>query len=1040
MGKPKPDASKALEGISMIASGNWDLAAQKGTGEEAGEVSPALSGPPFNANPHVLSPPEPGGKMVSSSKQLVGNLTLSGEQLHALFENSKDAILISDPLREGRIISVNSAACHILGWTEEELIGQPEKIIFDPGIPLEDLPNKGDFFNSERLVLSLRRKNGTTFLGEFYHVCSTDVFGEQKVITILRDVSEDKRAQEKIHLQNSLLEGINRILNEASTCDTEEELGIVCLKIAQELTQSQCGFIAEINSEGFLVDIATSGPKSMSLWEGISQRKFPKDFMIKGIFDRIIRDGIALFTNEPASHRNSIGVPEGHPPVNSFLGVPLMQRGRAIGIVGLGNREGGYTGQEVETLEVLTQAMVQVLMRKRTEIKSRERKYNLAVNLLGITRLQELSTRLVQADHLNSLLGEILTTAAEITGTDRGSIHFLDSATGQFKIIAHRGLEDPFIKHFSGQGWVPTCVSAQHLMRRVIIEDLTQENGLLETPDLEVFRESDICSIQSTPLISRDGHLVGMLSNFFSTKYCPAEHESHFLDLLARMAADFIESKRAQEVLQRDQQQLEELVWQRNIELNDSNRRLVEIADSITDVLYTLDREWHVTFWNSAAEKMFNINREEILGRVFWEVFPKIAESDLFDQYHYALTENKPVSFVTHGVYFPVTLEIHAYPFQDGLTVFVTDITEKKRAEDQLQESRAEMEAQARFFDALLANTTDTIAAWNREKQFVYANHPLEKLWGLKQEDFIGKTHAEVGYPLWVSELFSKQIHQVFETKQSVEGEISYPAPDGTYGCWDYIFNPLLGVDGSTELVVGVSREISERRRSEHEMARLDRLNLIGEMAASIGHEIRNPMTTIRGFLQMVNEREDNDKFKNYYKLMIEELDRANSIITEYLSMAKDKSVNIQPRYLNSIIRTLYPMIRADASYTDKQVNLELGLPPKLLFDEKEIRQLIMNLVRNGLEAMDRGGVLTIRTKVDGSEAVLEVEDQGTGIPPEVIEKIGTPFTTTKENGTGLGLAVCYSIAHRHNARIDVATGPEGTTFFVRFPIIEGLK
>jgi signal transduction histidine kinase len=97
------------------------------------------------------------------------------------------------------------------------------------------------------------------------------------------------------------------------------------------------------------------------------------------------------------------------------------------------------------------------------------------------------------------------------------------------------------------------------------------------------------------------------------------------------------------------------------------------------------------------------------------------------------------------------------------------------------------------------------------------------------------------------------------------------------------------------------------------------------------------------------------------------------------------------------------------------------------------MRQMILNLVRNGLEAMPPGGNLVVKTFTDGDEVIMAVQDQGKGIEPGVLEKIGTPFFTTKENGTGLGLAVCYSIAARHNARIEIETDPEGTTFFVRF-------
>lgn len=104
-----------------------------------------------------------------------------------------------------------------------------------------------------------------------------------------------------------------------------------------------------------------------------------------------------------------------------------------------------------------------------------------------------------------------------------------------------------------------------------------------------------------------------------------------------------------------------------------------------------------------------------------------------------------------------------------------------------------------------------------------------------------------------------------------------------------------------------------------------------------------------------------------------------------------------------------------------------------MLLDEKEIKQLIFNLVRNGLEAMKPGQTLTIKTYVEGTTAVLAVQDQGSGIKPEIMDKIGTPFFTTKDHGTGLGLAICYSIAKRHKAAIDIETGAHGTTFFVRF-------
>jgi len=231
-----------------------------------------------------------------------------------------------------------------------------------------------------------------------------------------------------------------------------------------------------------------------------------------------------------------------------------------------------------------------------------------------------------------------------------------------------------------------------------------------------------------------------------------------------------------------------------------------------------------------------------------------------------------------------------------------------------------------------------------------------------------------------------------------------------------------------------LTNEIIERKRAEIAMARLDRLNLVGEMAASISHEVRNPMTTVKGFLQLLkNKQESRDQ--EYFDLMIEELDRANSILSEFLSISKNKPTMLEWHNINDIVTSTLPLVQADAQTHDKLLMVELTNVPDLQLDIQEIRQLILNLVRNGFEAMSSGGQLTIRTFSSNSEVALVVSDEGNGIDSCLLEKLGTPFFTTKEQGTGLGLAVCYGIASRHNGRISVETSPQGTTFCVYFEL-----
>lgn len=318
------------------------------------------------------------------------------------------------------------------------------------------------------------------------------------------------------------------------------------------------------------------------------------------------------------------------------------------------------------------------------------------------------------------------------------------------------------------------------------------------------------------------------------------------------------------------------------------------------------------------------------------------------------------------------------------------------------------------------------------EGLYLEVNDSFLKITGYEREEVIGRTALELN--IWA---FPEQrdylVQQIRERGSIKDYELQLRSKSGEIR-WFSLSGEILNIGGKPHLL-NTTRDITEKKRYEKELARLERLYLVGEMAASIGHEVRNPMTVVRGFLQMLGFRESYAQDQFYFQLMIEELDRCNEIITEFLSLAKDKNVDLSPKYLDSIIKSLYPMIKSDANHRELGVTLDLNKPPAPFIDENEIRQLILNLARNGLEAMSPGETLTIGTGFEDNSILLLIKDEGKGFTPEMLDKIGTPFLTTKENGTGLGLAVCYSIAARHNAQIDVETTAQGTCFTVRFPL-----
>lgn len=360
------------------------------------------------------------------------------------------------------------------------------------------------------------------------------------------------------------------------------------------------------------------------------------------------------------------------------------------------------------------------------------------------------------------------------------------------------------------------------------------------------------------------------------------------------------------------------------------------------------------------------------------------------------------------------------------LLMAIRDITERKQMEEELRLS-AECFSKA-FNTSPIVMSITTMA----EGKYIMVNDAGFRVWGYSRDELMRVTSSEIGF--WVDLADRDLVAQRIMAKQPVRDmEIRFYNKTGEQRLGVYSADGL-EINGEP-CILSVLTDITDLRKMEVEMARMDRLNLVGEMAASIGHEIRNPMTAVRGFLQLLQENKDYVQEKECFELMIEELDRANSIITEFLSLAKNKLVEIIPQNLNVIIKSSLPLIQAKALSKDQHIKFELDDLPDLLLDKKEIRQLILNLVNNGLEAMSFCGDVTIRTFVERENVVLAVQDTGHGIDHKLLDQLGTPFFTTKEQGTGLGLAVCYRIANRHNAKIDIDTSPAGTTFYVRFPI-----
>lgn len=214
------------------------------------------------------------------------------------------------------------------------------------------------------------------------------------------------------------------------------------------------------------------------------------------------------------------------------------------------------------------------------------------------------------------------------------------------------------------------------------------------------------------------------------------------------------------------------------------------------------------------------------------------------------------------------------------------------------------------------------------------------------------------------------------------------------------------------------------------------RQELIGQIAIGVAHEIRNPLTVIKGYLQLL-EHKPVSRLPETLVVILREVDRIEALLADFISVARNKAIVKKPENLNQILEEYYPVMAAYAACHSIAVELRLGKNiPLLDLSRTEIQQLVMHLVRNGVEATPAPGRLTVGTVHEAGMVVLHIQDEGIGIPAEHLERIFDPFYTTKAGSTGLGLAIALGIAQRHQGKIEILSQVNaGTTFRILFPI-----
>lgn len=263
-------------------------------------------------------------------------------------------------------------------------------------------------------------------------------------------------------------------------------------------------------------------------------------------------------------------------------------------------------------------------------------------------------------------------------------------------------------------------------------------------------------------------------------------------------------------------------------------------------------------------------------------------------------------------------------------------------------------------------------------------------------------------------------------------------------------FSPLLDRHGAEIGYTGLFTNLSVERLLEEKARRSDRLTALGELAAGVAHEMRNPLTTIRGYLQILPDNKNDEEFLQEFSAnLIREIDRLTRLTDNLLNMAKPISPELQVERLSDIVNDVLLFLREKFETGNVTAAVDNDpVPTPVLVDKDRIKQVFINLFVNAIEAMQTGGTIAIRYSIrdetflekgePDTYAVAEVIDDGPGIPSHLLDRLFDPFFTTKDSGTGLGLSLSNRIVEEHKGFLRVDSTPgEGTRFWIFLPLAE---
>ncbi|MCA0987727.1 PAS domain S-box protein [Guptibacillus algicola] len=365
------------------------------------------------------------------------------------------------------------------------------------------------------------------------------------------------------------------------------------------------------------------------------------------------------------------------------------------------------------------------------------------------------------------------------------------------------------------------------------------------------------------------------------------------------------------------------------------------------------------------------------------------------------------------------------------LVVVTRDITEKKEAERELKQTLKQLKDMKYALDE-----SALVSIADKRGKITSVNDKFCETSGYMKKELIGEEHMilDSGYH---PESFFTEMRSKISKGEVWKGEINNKKKNGEVFWVDTTIVPFLDDEGEPYQYVYIRKDITNRKQTEEFLRTSDKLSVIGELAAGVAHEIRNPLTSLKGFTQILKSRLSDESDQEFIKIMMSELDRINMIVNEFMVLARPQAVTYEKANILDLIENVLTLIETQAILNNVQIFTRLiKTVPAITCSENQIKQVLINVLKNAIEAMPDGGEIVVSVYVDSTDIMIEVKDNGTGIPDHQLSHLGEPFYTTKKKGNGLGLMICRRIIQNHKGEMTFASEEGlGTTVAIKLPL-----